>query len=100
MPLHTVGSGVSIKLIPDIDECLNTSDVEVVHGSAIEDDCLKGREGQQCFTIEIALSGSRIIPWPVTRVGIRIYIRLASVLEDVVNKEISVVVCVGVIETL
>ena len=78
MPFNTLGRGVAIELITDIDEVLHRSDIDVVHGTEVEDDSLQG--WAIVFNVDLlATARTWVIPWAI------LFIVLAFAKREIVN---------------
>ena len=117
VPIDLRRGGITIELVTNIDQVLNRGDINIVHGGKVEDD---SPENGKIFARNqrLAFPWTRVIPWtilnmkvslvraeegeiesivtyPRSRIAVRI--RTTGFLENGMNHEVKIVVCVGVV---
>ena len=97
MPLHRLRGGISVQLIANVDQGLDTGHVHVVDGLEIEDDGFQSREMRD-IRFGSAWLGARVVPrtiaWATPGVGVR----PPCILKNVFDQIVGVVVGIGVVE--
>jgi hypothetical protein len=100
VPVDYGWSGVSVKLVANVDQLLDAGDVDIVNGAEIEDDGFQSGTVVLClrYCCLLAFSGGRVVPRVVSWAAVVVEVGSAGDGKDVVSQLIQVVISVWIIE--
>lgn len=97
MPLDSIRRRIEVELVADIDHVLDRRHIHIVDRREIENNGSKGRE-MRPIGFGLALTRTGVVPWSVPGLGVAEGVRTAGIAEDGLDKEVRVVVGIGIIE--
>lgn len=98
VPVDDLRSSELVKLVANINQSLNGSNVDVVDTGEIEDDSLQN--GSLIVLNSLDVAGLSVVPGTVTKLTQKSRVSSSALLEDGLGEVVKVVRCVGVVKAL